>query len=202
MKTLKLFFLIAIPVILFSCNSRTSNKKNDNMNKNRERKETKRDTVNRGSMMFSLGSIFQDNKDEDFVKEAASGGMMEVELGKYAEENALNPRVKKFGSMMVKDHSKANDELKSVASKKGITLSGSMEDSHRDKTEDLKKEKGADFDKAYMKNMVDDHEKDIKEFQKEAENGKDDDVKTFATKTLPTLLVHLDSAKAIRDDLK
>lgn len=126
---------------------------------------------------------------------------MEVELGKYAQQNATNPRVRNFGSMMVRDHSKANDELKSIASRKNINVPTTMEDKHREMMSDIQKKSGQDFDKEYMKAMVDDHGKDIDKFKKHAENGVDPDLKTFASKTLPVLLMHQDSAKVIRDFL-
>lgn len=143
----------------------------------------------------------EQQSDEDFVKEAASGGLMEVELGRYAQQNATNPRVKNFGAMMVKDHSKANEELRSIATSKNITMPAAMMDKQQNTVNDLQK-KGADFDKEYMKEMVDDHEKDVDKFQKMAENGKDPDLKAFAAKTVSILLMHQDSAKSIRDALK
>src|SRR5262245_59436684 len=65
--------------------------------------------------------------DEKFVKEAASGGMLEVELGKIAAEKAVNDKVKAFGRQMQEDHGKANDELKKVAAKKGVKLPEGLE---------------------------------------------------------------------------
>jgi putative membrane protein len=130
--------------------------------------------------------------------EAAQGGMMEVQLGSYAQQNALSERVKAFGAMMVRDHSKANDELKSIATTKSITLPADMSNS-KDKKEmdELMKKTGKDFDKAYMKMMVDDHKKDVKAFEDASKDVKDTELKNFASSTLPVLKVHLDSAKAI-----
>lgn len=206
MKTLKFMFLMVLPVILLSCgDSSNSRQRNNNMNKDRQdntKTNTKRDTMSRGSMLpFNFNSN-QEKVDEDFLKEVANGGLMEVQLGKYAEENATNPRVQKFGAMMVRDHSKVNEELKSLAKSKNVELPASLDDTHKKKLDEMKNEKSEDFDKAYIKDMVDDHEKDVDKFQKQAENGKDEEVKAFAAKTLPVLLMHLDSAKAIRDDLR
>jgi putative membrane protein len=186
MKTLKLFFLASVSVFLFSCNHNRTTHKIAN-------------TMNESGMMVKNNDT---GKDNDFVKDAASGGMMEVELGKYAEENALNPRVKSFGEMMVRDHSKANEELRSIATNKNIELPGAGEDKHEHMLTDLQKKTGKDFDKAYMKMMVDDHQKDIDEFQKQAENSNDPDLKAFASKCLPILQTHLDSAKSIWSGLK
>jgi putative membrane protein len=139
--------------------------------------------------------------DKSFVGEAATGGLMEVELGRYAEQNALNPRVKNFGAMMVRDHSKANDELKAIAAGKNISFPATMDDSQMNIVNDLKTKSGADFDKEYMKEMVDDHERDVDKFKKESEDGTDAEIKAFASKTLPILNAHQDSAKSIRDAL-
>lgn len=205
MKTLKIIFLIALPIALLSCNDKSGNKNRDNNNRqdnNKSNSTRSIDTVSKGSMLPAINFRDQQDEENDFVKEAANGGLLEVELGRYAEQNAENPRVKKFGEMMVRDHSKVNDQLKSLASGKNISLPEELDSKHKDTLEDLRKEKGADFDKAYMKNMVEDHEKDIKEFQKIAEDGKDAEIKSFAAKTLPTLQMHLDSAKSIHDAIK
>src|SRR4051812_49414787 len=128
--------------------------------------------------------------DKKFAENAAKGGMMEVAWGKAAASRAQNSDVKQFGSKMVKDHSKANDELKSIASKKGITLSTD--------------EPSANFksDKAYMDMMVKDHEKNLAEFQKEAQSGSDPDLKKFADKTSKVISGHLSEARRINNNLK
>jgi putative membrane protein len=101
------------------------------------------------------------SNDRTFVMNAAIGGMAEVEMGKLAAEKATDPRVKQFGQKMVDDHSKANDDLKTVATQR-----------------------------AYVKEMVKDHDEDVKEFHKQSQNGQDSAVRDFASKTLPTLQEH------------
>jgi len=128
--------------------------------------------------------------DKKFAENAAKGGMMEVAWGRQAASKAQNNDVKQFGNRMVTDHSKANDELKSIASKKGIKLP-SAEPSANFKT-----------DKAYMDMMVSDHEKDLAEFQQEAKNGSDADLKAFADKTSKIISSHLSEARRIDKDLK
>ena len=140
--------------------------------------------------------------DEDFIKEAAAGGMMEVELGKLAQQNAGSQKVKDFGSMMVKDHSKANEALKTLAESKRVTLPMAMDDKMKKEMDMLKTKKGADFDKAYVDLMVEDHKKDVEKFKTESKMAKDDDVKAFATKTLPTLEKHLNAIEAIKKEMK
>ncbi len=142
-----------------------------------------------------------DTLDKDatnFVMKAASGGMMEVELGNVAQQQAKNQRVKDFGSMMVTDHTQANNELKSLASSNNVTVPAALMPAEQMHVNMLKKKTGADFDKAYVSMMIDDHKKDIAEFKKAA-NSKNADVKNFATKTLPVLQKHLDSIQAIHN---
>lgn len=141
-----------------------------------------------------------DDKSRDFVLEAASGGMMEVELGQLAQQKATTQRVKDFGAMMVRDHNKANDDLKNTVSGK-VSIPATMNDEHQHHVSDLREKQGIEFDKAYIKMMVDDHEKDISKFESIAKDANDPALKSFADNTLPTLRTHLDSAKAIRTDL-
>ena len=133
--------------------------------------------------------------DHAFVMKAAQGGLAEVELGQLAVQKASNPDVKAFGQKMVDDHTKANDQLKQVATQKNIAIP--TEPAAKDKAEKdrLSKLSGDAFDKAYMSHMVSDHKKDVAEFQREANSGKDDAVKNFAQQTLPTLQSHLQMAQ-------
>jgi putative membrane protein len=130
-----------------------------------------------------------------FASKAAQGGLAEVEMGRLAAQRAGDPEVKAFGERMVADHSKANAELKSVASKKGLQLPTDMNSEQKSEMDKLAKLSGAEFDKEYMSAMVDDHEEDVKEFETQAKDGNDADIKTFAGKTLPTLQQHLQMAK-------
>jgi len=129
-------------------------------------------------------------KDKTFMKKAAKGGMMEVTMGKVAEQNAKSDDVKSFGKRMVTDHGKANDELKSIATKKGFELPNKE---HAGKWTS---------DKAYIDMMVKDHEKDLAEFKEEASSGSDPDVKKFADDTAKIVQEHLDAAKEIQGKLK
>jgi len=103
---------------------------------------------------------------------------------------------------MVDDHSKANDELKRVASQKGITVPSSVDRKERATIDRLSKLNGDAFDRAYMQDMVKDHQEDVAEFKKEASSGADSDVKAFASKTLPTLEEHLKMAEDTQRQLK
>ncbi|WP_246113180.1 DUF4142 domain-containing protein [Segetibacter aerophilus] len=141
-------------------------------------------------------------EDREFVMEAASGGLMEVALGKIAATNAASAQVKEFGRMMVTDHTKANAELKAVAAKKNVTVSPHPMEKHQKHIDELQAKKGADFDKAYVEMMVDDHKEDVSKFEDEASKGNDADVKVFATKTLPVLKKHLEHIQKIQDGMK
>lgn len=132
-----------------------------------------------------------------FVKEAASGGMAEVQLGKLAQDKASSQDVKDFGKKMVDDHSKANDDLKSVASKDNLTLPTAVDAKDQALYDRLSKLSGDAFDRAYVAAMVRDHRKDVAAFQREANNGKNADVKDFASRTLPTLQEHLKMIEGI-----
>ncbi|WP_298735412.1 DUF4142 domain-containing protein [uncultured Chitinophaga sp.] len=143
-----------------------------------------------------------DDESADFAVKAASGGLMEVQLGDIAQQQAAGTRVKDFGNMMVRDHSKANDELKSLAVTKNITLPDSVGAEHKQHIDDLKKKKRGEFDQAYIDMMVNDHKEDVDMFEKAANNLKDPDLKAFAARTLPILRGHLDSARAIQETQK
>jgi putative membrane protein len=143
--------------------------------------------------------------DLKFVRSANAGGEMEVALGKLAAEKASNADVKAFGQKMVDDHGKANAELAKLVQSKGVDFTKGKEKRQTKidaKVEDLSKKTGADFDKAYVDDMVDDHEKDVKEFKKQAEAAKDEDVKKWAAQTLPTLEEHLKMIKDIQSKMK
>jgi putative membrane protein len=157
----------------------------------------KADTAKKDSSMTAI-----DKDDAKFAVAAANGGMAEVELGKLAQEKAINAKVKDFGAMMVTDHSKANDEMKALAQSKGITLPTAIDADEQKVKDDLSAKSGADFDKAYVNNMVDDHKKDIKEFEDASKNCKDAELKAFAEKTLPVLKKHLEAIQKIHDSMK
>lgn len=130
------------------------------------------------------------NMDSKFAMEAASGGMTEVQLGQMAKDKGSSQAVKDFGQKMVDDHGKANDELKQIAASKNMTLPTSPNAKDQATITKLSSLSGAAFDRAYVKDMVMDHKKDIAAFQKESTTGKDSDIKAFAAKTLPTLQEH------------
>jgi Predicted outer membrane protein len=142
------------------------------------------------------------SSDAAFVKEAAQGGMLEVELGKIAQTKAADAKVKEFGKKMEQDHGKANDELKKLAAGKGVQLPNELDSKHKSTVTKLEKLSSAKFDKAYMDAMVSDHKTDVKKFTSESEKSKDADLQKFATDTLPTLKSHLQLAESTAKDIK
>jgi putative membrane protein len=133
--------------------------------------------------------------DHAFAVKAAEGGLAEVELGNLAKDKASSDAVKNFGQKMVDDHSKANTELKDIASRDNIQLPTSLAAKDQAEKDRLSKLSGAEFDRAYMKHMVADHRKDVAEFRKESTSGKNADLKAWAGKTVPTLESHLKMAE-------
>ena len=196
--------------------SNSTMQQRDTMNK---QKDKKMQDMHHDQMSATMLS----SDDKEFVMKAAEGGNAEVELGQLAVSKASNADVKQFAQRMVDDHGKANTELMQLAQNKGITLPTSTSMSSttdpdttaaattqsdkmkakdhkmmtdQQKTMDkLSKLSGADFDKAYMSDMVKDHEKDVAMFEKEASKGKDTDVKAWAAAKLPTLKEHLQMAR-------
>jgi putative membrane protein len=135
--------------------------------------------------------------DKAFVDKAAQGGMAEVELGNLAMQKATNPDVKEFAQRMVHDHSKANQELSQIANREGISVPKKLSANEAMTKARLEKLHGEAFDKAYMQGELQDHKKDIAEFQQERQNGENASVKHFASRTLPTLQSHLKEAETV-----
>jgi len=199
---MKKFSLIAIASFAFmafqACNDGGSQDAVESAN---ESNEVKQDSAeNRGNDQAAANVVSEE--DSKFAVEAASGGMMEVQLGELAQQKASSQKVKDFGSMMVRDHSKANDELKALAARKNVTLPPAPGEDHMDHIRKLSDKTGKEFDKDYIKLMVDDHKDDIDKFEKCSKDAKDADLKAFAEKTLPTLKEHHAAAKKIWDSMK
>jgi putative membrane protein len=195
MKTINRLLLIATICSAAACNSGSNNDSvaaADSANAQNDTSDMVSDAV-KDTMQAPVNDDVA-----KFAVKAANGGMAEVALGKLAEEKATNKKIKDFGAMMVKDHTKANDELKTLAVDKNITLPASVSDDMQKNIDDLSKESGEKFDKDYINMMVSDHKDDIDEFESEVKNAKDSAFKNFAVKTLPTLYKHLGSAEAIQ----
>jgi putative membrane protein len=111
----------------------------------------------------------------------------------------MRDEVKQFATRMVEDHAKANEDLKKVAAAHNVQLPAALDKKHQKEMDRLQKLVGPEFDYAYMKLMVNEHKKDVKEFRKHAKSRKPNDVTAFAAATLPTLQSHLQAAEATYD---
>lgn len=186
-------------LLLMACNSGSSN---DSVETAKDVNEAKKDSAQ------STETIRDDagqpaKEDQEFLVEAASGGLMEVQLGQMAAQKAANAQVKQFGQMMVDDHSKVNEELKALAARKNITIPTTPGEDHRDNVKKLTDSKGGkEFDKDYVDLMVDDHKEDVDKFEKAAKDCKDPDIKAFAAKHLPHLQMHLQKARTLQETVK
>lgn len=186
-------------VVLIACGGGNTNVSvNSNSNYNSNSNSNGSYVGNAANSISNTASSLMTASPESFAKDAAQGGMAEVKLGQLAAKNAKDPELKKFGQMMVTDHGKANDELKALAAKKNYQLPTDIGSSNQSTYDKLSKLNGADFDKQYVDDMVDDHEADLKEFQRQADNGSDPDVKAFAAKGVTMIQKHLDAIKAIQ----
>jgi len=187
MKKILIPACLAFTVFVTSCNNEED--KTDSKEVATEQNEAREDSTD------------IDN-DASFAVSAADGGMLEVKLGQLAQANGSSAQVKELGKMMETDHGKAGEELKAWAAKYNVSLPGALSEDKQKKYDEMAAKKGADFDKAYAADMVDDHEKDIKKFQKEADGGKNAELKAWAAGKLPVLQHHLEMSKATKDAVK
>jgi putative membrane protein len=137
-------------------------------------------------------------KDKSFIQDAYQDGLAEVDSAQMAQRKTGNADVKAFAEKLATDHSAANAQLKSLADSKNVSTASEPSMVAKGKSKLLDARTGADFDKAYIDAMITDHKKDIEAFEKAASDAKDQDVKNFANKTLPTLKEHLSAAESIQ----
>ena len=195
----ELIFLVASALffLLVSCNSSPDSVK-DAKDSNAARVDSQK-TVERPTDSLAL---VPPKADGDFLVNAASGGMLEVQLGQLAQTNGSDPGVKAFGARMVKDHGEGGEKLKTLAGAKHVTLPAAVSNDQQKEFDDLQKKNGRNFDKAYIKLMVTDHKGDIKEFEWEAQKGADPEIRAFANSNLAMLQMHLDSAMSLQKTKK
>ncbi|MEH2151065.1 DUF4142 domain-containing protein [Nostoc sp.] len=137
------------------------------------------------------------SSDKQFMTEAAQGGLAEVQLGQLASKRGTSNAVKQYGQRMVTDHTQVNNQLKQLATQKGVTLPTSLDSKNKQVLQSLSKLSGTKFDRQYLNQMLQDHEKDVSAFETEAQQGQDPDVKAFAAQTLPTLQEHLQEVRSL-----
>lgn len=140
--------------------------------------------------------------DKEFVMKAAQGSLAEVSMGQIAQEKASNADVKAFGLRMINDHGAANRELQQLVTAKGLAMPSEPTEAQKDAAEHVRGLSEREFDRMYMTHMVEDHQKDVAEFERASRESGDADIKAWAAKTLPTLQDHLQQAKTIQAKLK
>jgi putative membrane protein len=137
----------------------------------------------------------------NFIDNAMDGGRTEIKLSAVAQRVSQNPRVLGFARMMISDHTSAIEELKKLQKKELVNPDAAISKPHRKMIDSISKLSGSQFDKAYMQQMVTDHEKALDLF-KEGSQDRANAVQSYAQKILPTIQMHLDSARAINAALK
>jgi len=149
------------------------------------------------ALMLASNVFAKDIPDKGFLEKAAKSAQMEIQMGRLGQQHASSPAVKEFAQRLVQDHQKAQQELQTLASARGLEIKESNE-KHHDK---LAKKHGADFDKEFIKEAVKEHRKDVKSFEKEAKKAKDPEVRAWAEQTLPVLQEHLQTAERLEKEI-
>ena len=197
MKKLFLMTVVISGLFITSCNS--GEKTADGGTTVSDSADSKKVAEERNDKKFEDSTIQDDSK---FAVKAADGGMMEVELSKLALTKSTSPEVKKLAKMMVDDHTAANNELKKLAGTKNISVPATVSTDRQEKLTDFMKKTGNDFDKDYASYMVSDHKDAIELFKKQAEKGKDTELKNWAAGKLSTLEHHLQIAQSTEELVK
>jgi putative membrane protein len=199
-KLVILFFVAVLSIWTFeACNNNPNSSTNDSVDSAKQVNENKE---NADTMAAGMSTMPVDEQDSKFAVNAANAGMTEVEAGNLGKQKATSTAVKEYAAMFVTDHTKANEELKTLAGSKNITLPSMVGDDMQKKLTDLAQKSAKDFDKDFINMAIDAHKDAIDMFEKESNDGKDADIKAFAYKMLPALRAHLDAAKAIKDKMK
>ena len=181
---LKYFPFVAIIFFVLSCGSNQTSETTSDSSQSKTDTSMAKDTINTVS-----------DQDAAFAKDAANIGMMEIALGKVAEQNGARKDVRDFGAMMIKDHTSAADDLQKIADARRISLPVALSPDDQKKVDEMKAQTGKTFDKNYIDMMIDGHKKAADKFQDEINKGSNADLRAFATKTLDVIHTHLDSAQ-------
>jgi len=146
-------------------------------------------------------SIADKKDDSEFLVDIAEVNLAEIEIGKLAQTKSTNPEVKKFGKMLVDEHTKSASEVSALAKAKNFTLPTSLTEDGQEEYKKLNEKSGLDFDKKFADMMIDGHEKAIDKLQKATKEAKDEDVKLWASNNIAPLTAHLEHAKLLKQDL-
>jgi putative membrane protein len=188
-----LIFLLALALISLGC---SGNEKAATRDNNSAQPASSDNSASTASSNAATG-----NSDQTFLQDAIKGNRAEITLGKMVTAKTKDPSVKQFAQMMVKDHTVALSQLQQLAQQKNITVPEGIPDDAQQLQSKLQNATGKKFDKDYMDGMVQDHQKDVQDFQNASQNAKDPDVKQLASKLTPTLEHHLQKAQQIDQKL-
>lgn len=139
--------------------------------------------------------------DSEFLVDATEINLEEIAIGQLAQQKSTNPEIKKFGKMLVDDHTKLSGEVKTVAESRNISLPTSITEDGQEQYNKLNEKSGLDFDKKFVDMMIDGHEKAIDKFTKASKNSNDEEIKTWASNNIASLTAHLQHAKMLKQDL-
>ncbi|KAF2335249.1 DUF4142 domain-containing protein [Flavobacterium nitrogenifigens] len=146
-------------------------------------------------------SIDSKEDDSEFLVDQAEINLAEIEIGKLAQTKSTNPEVKKFGKMLVDEHTKSASEVSALAKAKNFTLPTSLTEEGQEEYNKLNEKSGADFDKKFADMMIEGHEKAIKKLNKAAKDANDQEVRTWASTNIAGLTAHLEHAKLLKQNL-
>ena len=131
-----------------------------------------------------------------FMKKAIEGNLAEIQVGQLAQQKGSTDGIRHLAAVLEQDHSKANQEATTTASSMGVTPPTEPSRTEQAEYQRLAALSDHSFDRAFVKDMVKDHEKDIAEFRKEAKSGSGD-AAAYAKASLPTLEKHLHMAQSL-----
>jgi putative membrane protein len=184
-----IYIYVILALMMCVSNGFAQNTTNSNSNQN---------TTNSSGNTKTSG---KKNSDSKFMMLAATSDMNEIGLSQQALSKSTNEEVKKLAQMMIDDHTKSSEELKPLAASKGVVLPTEMDSKHKSAMGKMTSTSGMEFDTAYVKMMVKDHEKAVALYQKEANGGKDAEARAFAAKTLPVVQMHLDMSRKLMSSM-
>ena len=146
--------------------------------------------------------IFMDKDDVQFAVNAANIGLTEIELGKLGIQKGTDKRVKNFGALLIKNHTKIGTRLQLLASKRKITLPLNIDTATQKSIAALNKYSGKAFDNAYLDYIIRDHQSGIKIFEYASKHVVDADLRKIAAKNLLVLNRHLEAISVVRGNMK
>lgn len=186
---------LASLVLMLACDTRRESD-SDNANDNEDSKEVAEEAND---------EKFDDSdteNDADFVANTVAANYGEIKFAGLATQKSSNPEVKKAAAMMVEDHTKSLNELKTLAQSKSITVPVEEDDEAKRKTQRFSDEAGKDFDKRWCKEMIDRHDESIRKFENRMEKTQDAELKAWISKTLPVLRNHRDHLNMVHEKIK